>query len=56
MVIRWQNKNRYIDACRKKIVIVLLLATILVVSITMGAILTFLDKIETNRIEVAIGE
>ncbi len=54
------GKQEYQEASREKIVIVLilaLLATILVVSITVGAVIAFLDKIETEtKLREAMGE
>ena len=53
-------RKEYQDASREKIVIVLilaLLATILVVSITVGAVVAFLDKIETEtKLRESMGE
>ena len=53
-------RKEYQDASREKIAIVLilaLLATILVVSITVGAVIAFLDKIETEtKLREAMGE
>ena len=53
-------RKEYQDASREKIAIVLilaLLATILVVSITVGAVVAFLDKIETEtKLREAMGE
>ena len=53
-------KQEYQEASREKITIVLilaLLATILVVSITVGAVVAFLDKIETEtKLREAMGE
>ena len=53
-------KQEYQEASREKILIVLilaLLATILVVSITVGPFVAFLDKIETEtKLREAMGE